>query len=203
MRLCPNLVRLNLDCKGTEYSEPLFQYLTPQIAPQLKNFTLLIDRDTFTNLLPLLVDFFAASMGLRTLHLASHGWRPQSNVVDLVASRIRQLPSLQQVTVPTVDLLRCAFGTVGNSPISHLDIASILDPNDLEYIEQEFAATLERLNLYGLRVPKHAQPLFFPVLHSLTICPYEVFGATPLTSLFSPNTPLELLTIQGMSEDLL
>lgn len=203
LKLCPNLVRLTLELGESEYSEALFRCLTPQIASELQHFTLHTDRQTFTNLLPLLVGFLATSMGLQTLHLESQGWCHQSNAVGLGASRIRQLPSLQQVTVPNVGFLRCASGMVGHPPISHLCIPSVLDHNDFGYIEQEFAASLERLNIYGLQSPRRAQPLYFPILHSLTICPDGLYGTAPLTAIFDPKTPLELLHIEGMSEDLL
>lgn len=203
LKLCPNLVGLTLELGESEYSEALFRCSTPQIASRLQHFNLHTDRQTFTNLLPLLVGVLAASMGLRTLHLIAHGWSHQSNVVALVASRIRELPSLRQVAVPTVDFLLCASGLVSHPQVSHLAIPSVLDRNDLGYIEQEFGALLERLDIYGLRSPRRAQPLYFPVLHSLTICPDGLYGTAPLTAIFDPKTPLELLHIEGMSEDLL
>lgn len=204
MKRCPNLLELSLRYSGwEEFSpEPLFGYLTLQVAPRLQRVTLSLFSVNST-LAPLLENFLAACAGLHTLHFYVGTSEVSPGLFDRVALRIRQLPLLQDVAVPSLAFVRPAVATVSNPLISRLRVCSVLGCEDLEYIQREFGATLEHLQVDGFQLPEHHHRVFsFPRLSSLHIQRGQPESASPFTSIFDPNMPLKVLKLETMTENL-
>lgn len=204
MKRCPNLLELSLRYSGwEEFSpEPLFGYLTLQVAPRRQRVTLSIFSVNST-LAPLLENFLAACAGLHTLHLYLGISEVSPGLFDPVALRIRQLPLLQVVAVPSFGFIRPSVATVSNPLFSRLRVCSVLGCEDLEYIQREFGGTLEHLQVDGFQLPEHHHRVFsFPRLSSLRIQRGQPESATPFTSIFDPNMPLKVLKLETMTENL-
>lgn len=184
--------------------ERLFEHLARRLAPRPEHFTLWTSIFALGPALPsLLDDFLAQCSNLKSLHLELSGQEPAPGVIDLIAARVRQLPRLQNVSVPSLAYLRPTGAVVTAAPIRHLQIDSELDFEGLEYIQREFGATLERLQVGGITSPdKRVPALLFPALWSLQIeqdpAPHDI----PLMLWLDPKTPLKILDLGSMGENL-
>lgn len=176
--LCPTLTRLKIVYEEWKiYSgpgqspEPLFKHLARQLAPRLEHFTLRTTIFALGAALPsLLDDFLAQCSNLKSLCLVLLGQEPAPGVIDLIAARVRQLPRLQDVSVPSFEYLRPTGAVVTARSIRHLRTESEIEFDGLEYIQREFGATLERLQVGGITSPEKRMPaLLFPALWSLQI----------------------------------
>mgnify|MGYP002717903373 FL=1 len=189
LELCPNLTTLQTVYKDRTISpgrmqspEPLFKYLSQRHAARLENFTFSTSLAASGLALPaFLDDFLAQCSSLTTLHLALEGLKAVPSALDLIAARIRRLPRLQDLWVLSTDFIRPTGALVSPSPIRHIHIADSVSIEGLECIQREYGATLEHLQVGGIRLPDCGEPaLLFPALCSLQI-KYYLRRATPLS----------------------
>lgn len=210
LELCPNIPTLQIVYKDRTISpgrmqspEPLFKYLSQRHAARLENFTFSTSLAASGLALPaFLDDFLAQCSSLTTLHLALEGLKAVPSALDLIAARIRRLPRLQDLWVPSTDFIRPTGALVSPSPIRHIHIADSVSIGGLECIQREYGATLEHLQVGGIRLPDCGEPaLLFPALCSLQIKYYSAPCDAPLTSWLDPKTPLKVLNLRSMGEN--